>query len=385
MTGSNASWAIARACCTVAKRPLTSFEGSNALAAGSQGFVTTRYTRMFTQGGTKYLFGSWSEYALMGKVKTNSTKYGTASGATYGYATGNGGVDINATRSNDGNVATGSNAKNVCVFSTQTFVNNASCANTSNNIGAQNIGTTSASQFATNFKNRYTADAPTKTINTNSLSCVDLSSAGSSTQCVTINGQKYAYLKNAMATTSTGDILYNKVIGNAYLDTVVRTGKQTTIYDVSGTFIINSNVVTTTSETEAYPSYDHANKVRQNLIFANNVHVLPNVEKIDALVIADNEVDTCAYSSTDNLKNGTRTALSNLNANLCNKQLVFNAPVITRKINLFRTFGASNDTSSIKRAEIFDFDMANYLWTYGQASKYSQANTTYTRELPPRY
>ena len=112
---------------------------------------------------------------------------------------------------------------------------------------------------------------------------------------------------------------------------------------------------------------------------------MPRVRKIDALIVAENELDTCAYTSYGNLNNDNRTSLSRLSSDACSGQLVFEAPVLAKKVLLYRTHGADNGNKAVQRAEIFNFNMANYLWGYSQAAKYSEANTTNIRELPPRY
>ncbi|MBO4855727.1 hypothetical protein J5500_05000, partial [Candidatus Saccharibacteria bacterium] len=68
-------------CYTIAKKPTMSVEASNTFSGGTNGFVTSRYTKRFTAGGTDYLFGSWSEYGVYGNVKTAGSR-GIASGAT---------------------------------------------------------------------------------------------------------------------------------------------------------------------------------------------------------------------------------------------------------------------------------------------------------------
>lgn len=386
--GTAASWATARACYTVAKRPTASFEGSNALSAGPNGFTTSRYTRMASPGSTKYYFGTWSEYALIGQNNIAST-HGTASGATFGYKVGATDVAINSTRDNNdpSKTATALNASDSCVLASQMFTNNHACSDT----GLLGARITSASNMAKNFattiKGRYTADTPTKTINVDGLGACNIVTAPGSAKCVKIdNGTKYARINSTngvIATTAIGDTLHNRINGNAYIDSVLVAPKQTTVYEVNGTLVIGANILTANSGTD--PSYTNASGIKQNIIFADNVLIMPNVTKIDALIVSDGLVDTCAYKDISKWKTNTVITMSNLNSETCNHQLVFEAPVITKSINLHRTYGATTGTSSILRAEIFNFNMANYLWDYSQSSKYSEANTTNLRELPPRY
>ena len=383
--GDSASWAIARACYTVAKRPTTSFEGSNALAAGNEGFKTSRYTRMVSAGSAKNYFGSWSEYALIGKNSVSGS-HGTASGATFGYNVGNAGITINQTRANNiAGIATSTNASSACVFGGQTFANY-NCSSSSNPLGAQIASATdSAKNYAATIKSRYTTDTPTRTISVGLLGgCSSIDSPGSA-QCVTnASGTKFAHISTSnglIATSSTSDTLYNKIEGNAYLSSAPVAPKQATVYYVTGTLVIDGNILTASYDQE----YTNTKSIKQNVIIANKVYIMPNVDKIDALIVADSEVDTCAYTSTANLKSNTKTIIARLSSDVCNKQLIFEAPVITKTIKLNRTFGADNGPYAIQRAEIFNFNMANYLWSYAQSAKYNEANTTNLRELPPRY
>ena len=379
--GTAASWGIARACYTVAKRPTVSFEGSNALAAGSSGFTTSRYTRL--KDSAKNYFGSWSEYALIGNNSVSGT-HGTASGATFGYRVGSTDVTINQTRENDvTNIANDINSSSACVFGSQAFSNSA-C--NSSSLGAQISSATSmAKNYANNIKSRFTADTPNRSINADGLSgCSSITSPGNA-RCVTdSDGTKFAHIKagnGLLATSGSDGILYNRIEGNAYASSMPVASEQTTVYYVTKTLVIDSDVLTASSDQE----YTNAKAIKQNIIIAKNVLIMPRVRKIDALIVAENELDTCAYTSYGNLNNDNRTSLSRLSSDVCSGQLVFEAPVLAKKVLLHRTHGADNGNKAVQRAEIFNFNMANYLWGYSQAAKYSEANTTNIRELPPRY
>ena len=323
----------------------------------------------------------------MGKNTANSVRYGTASGASFGYAVGNSGVAINDGRENSGDIATQSKAGNVCVFGSQTFSNNVSCGDESSSLGSSEIASAacSAKNFATSIKSRYAAIAATKIIKVSNLGeCSSFDSPGAA-HCVTDNeGTKYAHISvsnGLLAGSGAGGVLYTRIEGNAYLSSVPVAPEQATVYYVTGTLVINGDILASSSDA----GYNSINAIRQNLIFADKVLIMPNVKKIDALVVADSEVDTCAYTSIDNLKNGVRTRLNSLSSQVCNNELIFEAPVITPAIKLHRTYGADEGNNAIRRAEVFNFNMANYLWSYSQSAKYNQANTTNIRELPPRY
>ena len=149
------------------------------------------------------------------------------------------------------------------------------------------------------------------------------------------------------------------------------------------------------------PVLNNTGEIAQVVIVARKVEITSRVNQIDAIILAD-EVDTCAYTSVNKFINGTRASIGGgsgketinstdescsgyNNATGKSGPLIFSGPVFTKKITLNRTYGASSSTSSIKRAEIFYLDPYNYLWSFGQMSRYSQAVTTYSRELPSRY
>ena len=385
--GNGAEWATARACYTVAKRPTISLEGSNALAAGDRGFITSRYTRAVSSSSAKNFFGSWSEYALIGKDAVSGT-HGTASGATFGYRINSADVTINQARANDvSDVANIGNADSACVFGSQTFSND-DCSNSRNigAIGAQISGATeSAKNYTSSIKSRYITNTPTHTVTVGALgNCNSISSPGDA-RCVTdASGTKYVHISSnnhLLASSGSDGILYNKIEGNAYSSSALVAPEQTTVYYVTGTLIIDGDILSANSDQE----YNNTKAIKQNIIIAKNVLIMPNVQKIDALIVADNEVDTCAYTTANNLYENKRTNMTRLSSDVCNEQLFFEAPVLTKTIKLNRTFGADSGTNAIKRAEIFNFNMANYLWSYAQSAKYNEASTTNLKELPPRY
>jgi hypothetical protein len=123
------------------------------------------------------------------------------------------------------------------------------------------------------------------------------------------------------------------------------------------------------------------NGVTGVIILAENVYLTDSVKYVDATIIAD-KVNTCAFKSSDPTR---ELRMSDLNANVCNQSVIFDSPVITKRLILNRTAGAINGTGSIVRAEVFNLNTGNYLWSFGQMSRYNQAVTTYSRELPPRY
>jgi hypothetical protein len=118
------------------------------------------------------------------------------------------------------------------------------------------------------------------------------------------------------------------------------------------------------------------------VLIANKIVIKDNVTRVDAWLVAD-EIITCDPSDDW----ACTVSNSEINSKNCNKQLTINGPVLTKNIKLYRTYGAGFDEDSVlaSPAEIFTMGPDVYLWSFGQAQRYSQATTTYSRELAPRY
>lgn len=145
----------------------------------------------------------------------------------------------------------------------------------------------------------------------------------------------------------------------------------------------------------------------QTIIFANNVYISGNVDRIDAWIIATGTVNTCAEFSegagvAGNVQNiGTSSDGVGRTGDACTKQLVFNGPVIAKNLELKRSFGADPQAKmtqgwnlsgwteySVREssAEIFNLRADAYLWAYAQAGRYASSySEAYSRELAPRY
>ena len=390
-------------CNTFAKKPTMSVESSNAYANGidardGAGINTSIVPK--TLGGGTYLFGSWSEYGVYGNVKFDN-KSGMASGAALGYELSNGGTSTNAYRYNSGNVAKSPIA--VCTFSTQTFANS-NCANGQpyNSTDKANIGTASVDQFKSRIKDRFMSGDVTPITG---LRC----STDINGQCfITRNGTKYANLSRTTEMNKRKDsngithLIYNENGGNAIYSAPVISCENitaggivsdddyftnmTNVAQVSGTLVLNGDIESGLCDgsDDDDPVMSNLGQITEQILIADKVYLTNNVKRVDAIIIA-NEVNTCAYNTVDDFSSGNKVTKSNLNSDMCNNSVVFNAPVITKKLVLARTAGAGHQNSSIQRAEIFNLRMDTYFWSYSQMQRYSQAVTTFSRELPVRY
>ena len=415
-TGTSTAYNIS--CSTIAKRPTMSVESANAYSAN--GYNVQRYSKNISSsaGVGSFTFASWGEYGVFGKI-TNYDHH-LVSGAATGYRRDQwyGSQNPNNTRDNptDSSVAMNSNTT-TCTFMTQTIANvdcNKDTKSTANNNAS--FGGVSVAQYKRKMTDRYLgANSNVKTLTSADVSnyrnsgkaCYGIkvtrgisNSIKPRKQAVLSNGTLAGYLTNnenplvlkvnddnlcfdeASFTVKTSDNTFkNLVDGKKFNHTVV--------IDARGkTLIIDNNI-----EFNKDLANKDINDVFNVIIFAKNVWFTSNPTHIDATIITDDgnddtytaEVNTCRFNMIDSANYDSISDVKQLDSDKCNKSLIFDAPVITEKLIMNRTFGAGSQGESIQRAEIFNLNMANYLWSYSQMSRYSQAITTYSRELPSRY
>lgn len=369
-------------CYTVSKKPSFAVKGSGLYAyAGAESSLMRR-----TIGnGENYDFNSWSEYSIV----SSKNILGVGSGASYWGGT------------KESSVSGG----RACYFSSLTIANESCRENKVGEILLSNSQASSPESLkeqimtryisSTNSAGRTLKDYKDKTIDLTGTCVYNSNSgryeapAGANFDCLS-NGTKISYSSGNL-TVSGGSTLTNYCMSAALTDYDSRTS---VIY-VKGTLTIDANFYygeKLNNGTCLYHNqvYESMHKMPQQIIVANKVIFNQRVTNYDGWVIADT-VETCNVSATDK-NNG-------ISANNCNQQLTFNGPVITRYLHLYRTYGGgsnstvwsvydnNNNNKGIVAApaEIFNIGPETYLWSYQQATRYSQAFTTYQRELPVRY
>ncbi len=126
-----------------------------------------------------------------------------------------------------------------------------------------------------------------------------------------------------------------------------------------------------------YPTekYYDLSDIPKMIIFAKNINISCDVDRIDAVLIANSNVDTC-YDGSKNDVNDERRS----------KQLIINGSVIANKLIADRTYGAATGSRSIVPAEIINYDTTLYLWGVKKAdvTETGKLDTTYMRELAPK-
>ena len=119
---------------------------------------------------------------------------------------------------------------------------------------------------------------------------------------------------------------------------------------------------------------------RQIIIIADgDITIDQGVKRVDAWLIAQGVINTCAV-------NGAQNA-NDVNMKNCNNQLRVRGGIASKGLRLWRTAGSdgtAKDTLA-SPAEIFNQSADTYLWAQSQSGSVGKIVTTYTKELPVRY
>lgn len=350
-------------CLPIAKRPTMSVESSNVYSA------TNIYTLTYGKniGSARHNFGSWSEYGVYGRVHSSALM---ASGAALGYSRDGytGGKNLNVARENpgEGNKVSTTNNSNDCTFMTQTFAN-AECKQDEN---ASPIGDITADQFRERMIERYKDNSSMALVGVTQKQFGGVQYSDVSNIDPTINA--FYNSKTGFASVKAGNLYLSKTPSFASDD---REHNHTIVYQATN-LIIDGDLNKELTKSMISP-YDTTGVV----ILADRVYLTDRTTYVNATIIAD-EVNTCAFQAANPSQ---KLKMSNLNSNICNSSVIFDQPVVTKRLILNRTAGANSGTGSIVRAEVFNLNFGNYLWSYSQMARYSQAVTSFAREISPRY
>lgn len=119
---------------------------------------------------------------------------------------------------------------------------------------------------------------------------------------------------------------------------------------------------------------------RQIIIIADgDITIDQGVKRVDAWLIAQGVINTCAV-------NGAQNA-NDVNMKNCDNQLRVRGGTVSKGLRLWRTAGSdgtAKDTLA-NPAEIFNQSEDTYLWAQSQSGSAGKIVTTYTKELPVRY
>lgn len=137
--------------------------------------------------------------------------------------------------------------------------------------------------------------------------------------------------------------------------------------------VVHANNVTINNSIAYEDGYANLREIPQVIIIAEgNISVAPDVERIDAWLIAKDTLYTC----------NERQALT---IDVCNRELVMNGPVAANEVSLRRTHGSDSEDNRDKPAELFNLRPDALLSAYARALGRDRAQTVYQVELPPRF
>lgn len=154
------------------------------------------------------------------------------------------------------------------------------------------------------------------------------------------------------------------------------------------TWVIDARDRTLTIEDNIYyENYVNSlEDVPKLIIRAGDINISCGVEEIHAVLIADRvsnnrvvgKINTCVDQSGNT---------PDINDSARSNQLKIYGAVIAGTLEANRTYGAGTGEYSVLPAEIIDYDTSLYLWgaPKADASASGKLETTYIRELPPRY
>ena len=200
--------------------------------------------------------------------------------------------------------------------------------------------------------------------------CRNKSTGGLESNAITnkITNDQESIIKKLFQTTGTTNEIGDVLKTNSLDELKISNSGITAIDGENGTLNINGNI-------EYIGSYNSLEAIPKVVIHAKNITIACNVARIDALLIADEDVKTC-NSDDENEENRS--------------QLRINGAIIAKRLIANRTYGAGTGANSGDPAEVINFDPSLYLWGMKNSdetslNKSNNIDTVYIRELAPRY
>ena len=346
----NDSWAFSEPVeLTVAKKPSFQVWGGSVYSANTVNVLMAKKWHLegvndfnsIRQGqpDDMYIFGSWAELSLVAEGEVR----GLASGAGLGYGTT---TDAgNAFQQKAIEALGGRNGSDYCLMSTLSIANSDCSSAVVGNLGRSSGRSGDKSSLISDFVqegDQFNIEGEF------SLSDVDDNRK-------TDKGVYYYDGKNKKLSISESAI-------GAGATKVVRTNNDIAIL---------GNIV---YQNDGYSNLESIPKI---IIYAKNINISCSVTRIDAVLIADENINTC-----DGKKNNEDVSLE-----ARSKQLMINGSVISNTLTLGRTYGAATGKNSVVPAEIINYDTSLYLWANNQSSATApgKLTETYINELAPRY
>lgn len=346
-------------CFVVYKKPSLQVWGGNVFSAGElntpvasknnvAGFDDQGYGYDVKEKGKVAMFGSFGELSLISVGKVNGFSSGAATG--FGSNNGNGSLtpsvkgDLSGRQSPFGGY-TGDDSS-FCERSRLTFAN-----------------TDDLDELNCKFSAPGLSDSGGSSANNDMTSLVSTFLS---------MDEDEAANKGVVVKQTSGDykVSQDEINNQDEYNLYIEKGRTMVIYakngDAAGNVVLDKNIV-------YEDGYASLRDVPKMIIYAGSIKINCGVERVDAVLIAENDVDTCA-DSTD------------INSSANSRQLVINGTVIAGKLKANRTYGVATGSNSIVPAEIINYDTTLYLWGAKKAdiTETGKLDTSYMRELAPR-
>ena len=153
-------------------------------------------------------------------------------------------------------------------------------------------------------------------------------------------------------------------------------GKTIVIYAPNRDVIIENSLNYDTSNTTG--RMNSIKRIPQLIIIARNISINANATNVDAWLVAvptgttNGVIQTCREYATPT-------------QNQCGNKLTVNGPVISKKLIMNRTAGATKGQGGPAPAEVFNLRPDAYLWGAAQSTETGRIPTASITELPPRF
>lgn len=341
----------APSCATVAKRPSLQVWGTGLYTTGS---VKTGVAEKTNLGGNKLsgsavVFGSWVETSIFagGKVE------GLASGVATGFAGSTAKTyKDNAGKSFGGSLETNPSSS-FCEIRSPLTMPSLACTRSSGGSGGS---TTSDGDFISRL------DAMKNEL-------------GDKFKYVEVKSSRYPdgpngsyLLSNLLTQENRGS---NQIYEGETL--VIDAKNQTLTIDIGATYVSGER-------------YDNLSDIPKLIIRAGDINIDCGVERIDAVLIADRTVNGKMVGKVNTCVDGDGNVPDVNNWRRSNPLRIYGT-IIAGSLEANRTFGAGTGEYSVIPAEIIDYDTSLYLWSAltDSTSTGDKLETTYIKELPPRY
>lgn len=152
--------------------------------------------------------------------------------------------------------------------------------------------------------------------------------------------------------------------------------------NIAGSIVIRTNGTVRLGDISyAGGTITRPSQIPQVIIIANNIYIDSATNRVDAWLIARNNLSTCGTPPSFG------SYFADLSRNTCNRPLNINGPVQAGHLLLRRTAGAAgtNRSTRLQPAELFNTRPDAYIWAYNNASSSGAIRTETVRELPPRF